>query len=285
MPPKNPTVSAVITTFDRASMVVEAVESVLSQTYRNIEVIVVDDGSTDGTDLALSRFGDRIRYFRQENSGPSAARNRGIELASGEFVAFLDSDDLWTPEKIGRQVNFMLENPDFPLCYTDEIWIRNGRRVNQGKRHRKYGGWIFPHVLPLCIISPSSAMARKKLFDIVGPFDETLPACEDYDMWIRVACRYPIGYIPEPLVIKRGGHPDQLSRRVEALDRFRVRALVKVMEGGMLDAGQIELALVHLREKSRIYGMGCIRRGRVEEGLHYLGLCDRLTGRFQKSPS
>lgn len=273
-----PSVSAVITTSNRAQMLVEAVESVLSQTFRDIEIIVVDDGSNDETPMLMEKYSDRVVYHWQENAGPSSARNRGIELAGGDFVAFLDSDDLWLPGKIMLQMEFLATRPEFPLCYTDEIWIRNGKRVNQGKRHRKYGGWIFDRVLPLCIISPSSVLIRKWLFDEVGKFDESMPACEDYDMWIRIASRYPIGYIPKYLIMKRGGHPDQLSKKVESLDRYRVKALVKAIESGRLDEDKRELVLSHLKQKCEIYGQGCIKRGRIEEGDYYLGLCENLRG-------
>ncbi len=277
MIPKPPTVSAVITTYNRAAFVVQALESVFCQTWADREVIVVDDGSNDGTGELLESYSGKIRFVRQENRGPSAARNHGIELSRGEFVAFLDSDDLWLPEKCTRQVGFMREHPDLPLCYTDEIWIRNGKRVNQGRRHRKYHGDIFPFVLPLCIISPSSALMRRRLFSRVGTFDESLPACEDYDLWLRIASRYPVGFLPEPLIVKRGGHPDQLSRTVEALDRYRIRALEKLIRAGELEAGQRRLALDELRRKCRVYGNGCLRRGRKEEGERILTLPDRLS--------
>jgi len=277
MNPGKPIVTVVITAFNRAGVVVEAVDSVFAQTFTNLELIVVDDGSSDGTSSVLEPFSDRISYHWQENSGPSAARNRGIELAGGDFIAFLDSDDLWKPEKLARQMEFLDSHSKYPICYTDEIWIRNGRRVNQGKRHRKYGGWIFHRVLPLCIISPSSVLIRKQLFDDVGKFDETLPACEDYDMWIRVASKFQVGFIPEPLIVKRGGHPDQLSKMVESLDLYRIKALLKAIESGSLDDEQKELAIGQLKEKCTVYGNGCFRRGRTEEGNYFLGLGDVLS--------
>jgi len=277
MNPGTPFVTVVVTTFNRAHFVAEAVESVLTQTYSYLELIVVDDGSRDETIKVLETFSGRIKYHWQENSGPSAARNRGIELAGGDLIAFLDSDDLWKPEKLARQVDFLFSHPEYNLCYTDEIWIRNGRRVNQGKRHRKYGGWIFPRVLPLCIISPSSVLIRKRLFEKIGNFDESLPACEDYDLWIRMAARYQVGFIPELLIVKRGGHPDQLSKTVESLDLFRIKALLKIIESGSLDKEQRDLAIAHLKEKSEVYGNGCLKRGKVEEGNYYLGLGEKLS--------
>ncbi|RLB05643.1 MAG: glycosyltransferase family 2 protein, partial [Deltaproteobacteria bacterium] len=182
-----PRVSVIIPTYNRRTLLLEAVESVLAQTYSDFELIVVDDGSTDGTEEAIKRYGSRLIYTYQPHQGVSAARNKGIEIARGELVAFLDSDDLWLPKKLQIQVTFMDQHPEVQLCYTDEIWIRRGVRVNPKKKHAKYSGWIYPHCLPLCIISPSSALVRRGLFAQVGHFDPQLPVCEDYDFWLRVA--------------------------------------------------------------------------------------------------
>jgi glycosyltransferase involved in cell wall biosynthesis len=179
-------VSVVIPTYNRLPTVKDAIESVLNQTYRDFEFWVVDDGSTDGTGEALRTFGDKVKYVSQNNRGVSAARNLGLRISRGKYLAFLDSDDLWEPQKLEIQVKCMEENPQFPLCYTDEVWIRGGTRVNPKKKHAKYSGWIFEKCLPLCIISPSSALMKRSLFDEIGGFDETLPVCEDYDLWLRV---------------------------------------------------------------------------------------------------
>ena len=182
-----PRVSAIIPTYNRKAFVLEAIESVLAQTYKDYELIVVDDGSDDGTAEALKQYGERIRYVYQRHGGVSTGRNRGLELARGEFIAFLDSDDLWLPKKLQMQVAFMDANPQAQICYTDEIWIRRGVRVNPRKKHAKYSGWIYPYCLPLCIISPSSALMRRDIFAEVGSFDPAFPVCEDYDLWLRVA--------------------------------------------------------------------------------------------------
>jgi len=267
-PSKTPLVSVIIPTYNRAWILREAVDSVLAQDFGDFELIVVDDGSSDDTREILDTYQQRVIVLRQPNRGVSAARNRGIAASSGQLVAFLDSDDLWLPTKLSRQVDFFSAHPDAVACQTEEIWIRNGVRVNPKKRHHKFGGMIFEPSLALCLVSPSAVMIRKTLFDVVGRFDETLPACEDYDLWLRVSCRYPVHLIDTPLIIKRGGHADQLSR-APSLDKFRIRALAKVLESGVLSESQYRSALLTLNQKCRIYADGCRKRGREDEANDY----------------
>lgn len=261
-------VSVILPTCNRAWIVAEAIDSVLAQEYAPFELIVVDDGSTDDTVKLLAGYGDRIRVISQENRGVSAARNRGIQAAKGNLLAFIDSDDCWLPGKLARQVAYMNAHPEMAICQTEEYWIRNGRRVNPGLRHQKQAGDIFVASLALCLISPSAVMLRRDLIDAVGDFDETLPACEDYDLWLRVTCQYPVGLIDTPLIVKRGGHADQLSRS-PALDRYRIYAIQKVMAGGKLNEAQYRAAAAMLAEKCRIYAQGCEKRGRTEEAEKY----------------
>ena len=272
-----PRVSAIITTYNRRAFVQEAVDSVLAQSYKDWELIVVDDGSTDGTDEALHGYAERLRYCFQENKGASSARNRGLELAGGEFVAFLDSDDLWLPRKLREQVACMDEHAGARICYTDEIWIRRGRRVNPKKRHAKYSGEIYPHCLPLCIISPSSALMRRTLFEEVGTFDTQLPVCEDYDLWLRVAARFPVFFVPQGLIVKRGGHPDQLSQRSWGNDRYRVTALVNILESGALTPQQRELTIAELHRKCGVLITGYGRRGKEAEAEKYQKIVARYS--------
>jgi len=262
-------VSVVIPTYNRLPTVKDAIESVLNQTHRDFELWVVDDGSTDGTRKALRSFGDKVKYVFQENKGVSAARNLGLRVSGGKYIAFLDSDDLWEPEKLEIQVRCMEENPQFPLSYTDEIWIRKGMRVNPKKKHAKYWGWIFEKCLPLCIISPSSALMKRSLFDEIGGFDETLPACEDYDFWLRVACRFPVLFIDKKLIVKRGGHADQLSTRSWGNDRYRVMALEKLLRSQNLKAEERRMASGELVRKCHILSRGFYKRGKGEEARRY----------------
>jgi glycosyltransferase involved in cell wall biosynthesis len=269
-----PRVSVIIPTHNRKAFVLEAVDSVLAQTYEDFELIVVDDGSADETGEALEQYGERLHYLYQANRGVSAARNNGLAHARGEFVAFLDSDDLWLPKKLAVQVAFMDQHPDAQICYTDELWIRRGVRVNPKKRHAKYSGEIYPHCLPLCIISPSSALMRHGLFAQVGTFDPGLPVCEDYDLWLRVAARFPVFFIPQRLIVKRGGHPDQLSRQEWGNDRYRVTALAKILELGVLTPELRRLTIQEFHRKVSVLISGYLKRGKEGEVKDLQGLVD-----------
>jgi glycosyltransferase involved in cell wall biosynthesis len=269
-----PRVSVIIPTHNRKAFVQEAVDSVLAQTYEDFELIVVDDGSTDGTGKVLKRYEKRLLYLYQANQGVSAARNNGLALAQGEFIAFLDSDDLWLPKKLAIQVAFMDQHPQAQICYTDELWIRRGKRVNPKKRHAKCSGEIYHHCLPLCIISPSSALMRRGLFAQVGTFDPGLPVCEDYDLWLRVAARFPVFFIPQRLIVKRGGHPDQLSRQEWGNDRYRVKALAKILELGVLTPQLRRLTIQELHRKVGVLTNGYLKRGKEGEAKDLRGLVD-----------
>ncbi|MBC8393906.1 MAG: glycosyltransferase [Deltaproteobacteria bacterium] len=263
-----PIVSVIIPTFNRGWIIREAIDSVLNQAFGNFELIVVDDGSTDNTLDILTAYKNRITLIKQRNRGVSAARNRGMDAASGRFIAFLDSDDLWLPQKLNRQIEFFDSNPDALICQTEETWIRVGVRVNPGKRHRKVSGLIFEPSLHLCLVSPSAVMIKRPLLDEVGFFDESLPACEDYDMWLRVGYKHPIFLIDTPLIIKRGGHADQLSKN-PALDKYRIKALKKILDRNVLSEKQHRAAVKVLQEKCTVYAAGCQKRGRTEEAEYY----------------
>ncbi|MCD6305132.1 MAG: glycosyltransferase [Deltaproteobacteria bacterium] len=266
-------VSVVIPTFNRALKTARAVASVLYQSFTDYEIIVVNDGSRDGTEEILRQFGRRIRYIAlRSNQGVSAARNRGVAESHAPWIAFLDSDDYWLPRKLEAQTAFFRRHPQALICQTQEIWVRNGRYVNPKKRHLKPSGDIFEPSLRLCLVSPSAVMLRRSLLEAAGPFDEDLPVCEDYDLWLRIACQHPVHLIQDRLVVKEGGHSDQLSRRYRGMDRYRIQAILKVLRSGILTPGQIQTALKELSRKCRIYGTGCLKRGRQEEGEIYLNM-------------
>ena len=270
-----PLVSVIIPTYNRGWILQEAIDSVLDQDFSDYELIVVDDGSNDNTREILGAYGDRITVLRQPNRGVSAARNRGINEAAGQLIAFLDSDDLWLPGKLSTQVGFFEDNADAVINQTQEIWIRNGQRVNPKKKHHKFSGMIFERSLALCLVSPSAVMIKKSLFDIVGVFDEDLPACEDYDLWLRISCRYPVHLIDIELIIKRGGHDDQLSKAA-GLDKYRIQSLMKLIDGDLLTPQQYRAAVLALREKIKVYAGGCRKRGRQEEAEYFTGLAEKF---------
>ena len=271
---KKPKVSVIIPTYNRGWTLREAIDSVLAQKFADFELIVVDDGSTDHTREILDSYGQDIIVLRQPNQGVSAARNRGIDESHAQLVAFLDSDDLWLPQKLTRQVEFFKFNPDALICQTEETWLRNGVRVNPKRRHHKLSGMIFEPSLALCLVSPSAVMIRRTLFDTVGLFDESLPACEDYDLWLRVSCRYPVFLIDEPLIIKRGGHDDQLSKAA-GLDKYRIQSLSKLIDIRQLSEFQQHAAIKTLQQKCAIYAAGCRKRGREDEAKYYENLAER----------
>jgi glycosyltransferase involved in cell wall biosynthesis len=270
-----PQISVIIPSFNRAWTLAHAIDSVLAQTVAPKEIIVVDDGSTDHTPEVLAAYGDRLRIMNQPNQGVSSARNLGIGHSTGEFVALLDSDDQWKPEKLACQADFFKAHPEAMICQTEEIWIRNGVRVNSRKKHKKPSGLIFEPSLHLCLVSPSAVMIRKTLFERKGMFRQDFPVCEDYDFWLRVSMDTPIHLIDAALTVKFGGHADQLSRR-HSQDRFRIEAILSLVRSGSLSHDQQKAAKSVLKEKCRIYGNGCARRGKQEEAQTYLALYHEL---------
>jgi glycosyltransferase involved in cell wall biosynthesis len=259
-----------------------AINSVLGQTFTDFELIVVDDGSTDSTPDLLKKFQDRLIAIHQEHSGVSAARNTGIQNSSGQLLAFLDSDDEWYRDKLNRQVGMYNEENLSFICHTDETWMRNGKEVRQKKIHAKQGGRFFQRALERCLISPSSVIIARSLFDRIGYFDESLPAAEDYDLWLRITAYYEVEFIPEPLIIKHGGSPDQLSETIPAIDRFRIQAILKILGDPGLKSEYRRAAVRELNRKCHIVAFGCKKKGKIQEAEHYLELARKydfsLTG-------
>lgn len=258
-------ISVIIPTFNRKYVLHRAIESVANQTRPPIEIIVVDDGSTDGTKDWLANSFPSVKYIYQDNKGVSSARNGGIEVSKGSWVSFLDSDDEWMPTKLEEQESYILENPEIKFCHTNEIWIRNGVRVNQMKKHQKYGGDIFEKCLDICRISPSSVLIKKDVFDEIGLFDESLRVCEDYDMWLRWASRFSVLFLDRQLIIKYGGHSDQLSRVNSGIERYRIKSLENLLNSHILSEVQSRHARDQLVIKLKIYAKGLEKRNRSDE--------------------
>jgi glycosyltransferase involved in cell wall biosynthesis len=248
---------------------------VYSQTLLSAEVAVIDDGSTDGTEAMLRREFPQANYFYQENCGVSAARNLGIQQTSGDWLAFLDSDDEWLPEKLAKQKAALSANPGYKVCHTEENWIRNGIQVGVPKKYAKTGGWIFSHCLPLCAMSPSTVLIHRSVFADVGLFDAGLPACEDYDLWLRITANYPVLLVEQPQINKHGGHEDQLSCAYWGMDRFRIGALQKIIDAGQLSKQNRQAAVNMLLKKAGIYLNGVSKRGKTEEADYYRQLIER----------
>ncbi len=263
-------VSIIIPVYNRADKIKKAVDSVLTQTHELLELIVVDDGSSDESAKVLEEIDDkRLNIIRQPNKGVASARNLGIEKSSCDWLAFLDSDDHWLETKLEKQISFHKENPDYLISQTDEIWIKNGVRINPNKYNEKVGGDIFEPSLERCLISPSAVMLHSSLLNETGLFDERLPVCEDYDLWLRIACQHQVGLIDEKLVIKTGGHDDQLSKKYWGMDRFRVQAIRKLINDNVLTDKQERVAIKVLIKKLEILKNGAKKRNNNEDVAEY----------------
>jgi len=258
-------ISAIIPTYNRRNLLKRALTSVLNQTRPPQQIIVIDDGSEDDTAKLVQHEFPDIEYIYQRNAGVSAARNRGIQAARYPWIAFLDSDDEWLPDKLEEQQAALAMNPFCCICHTDEIWIRKGRRVNPKDKHRKYGGYIFERCLPLCVISPSAVLIHRELFEQYGQFDEKMPAGEDYDMWLRICAIEQVLYVEKKLVIKYGGHADQLSHRYWGMDRFRIYSLEKIISSGLINTFQHYAALSELENKLKVYITGARKRKKISD--------------------
>jgi glycosyltransferase involved in cell wall biosynthesis len=275
-----PRVAVVIPVRDRAGFVAEAIESVLAQDYRDHALIVVDDGSSDESAEAASRALARTpqlpgRVLRTAPRGVAAARNAGVAAGDSEWIAFLDSDDLWLPAKLGRQMAWLDAHPGYRIAQTEERWIDRGHHRNPRAWHRKEEE-LFPRGLERCLVSPSAVAVRRDFYEELGGFDEAYPVCEDYELWLRVAVRERVGLVPETLVVKRGGHPDQLSRSTWGLDRYRVAALAKLLGNASLDPPTRAAVVGVLEAKCAVLAKGAARRGRDDEAGRYRDLAARF---------
>ena len=231
---KKPFFSVIIPTYNRNHTLKRAVKSVLKQTHKDFELIIVDDGSNDETSDYLSELKvkfptKKLIVISQDNKGVSAARNEGIKNSSGEWIAFLDSDDEWSKRKLEIQKKYIEKNPRIKWCHGNERWVRNGEHLNQKKVHQKDGGDLFLRSLGLCLISPSTVVIHHRLFQELGNFREDFVVCEDYDLWLRFLNKYEIGFCEEVLITKYGGHDDQLSKKFKAMDYYRVKSMNSIL--------------------------------------------------------
>ena len=226
---------------------------------------MVDNGSSDGTTEMIKSEFPSVHLIVENRRGVSIARNVGIHAARCEWIAFLDSDDEWHPEKLATQlIELGKLTPEVRVVHTDEIWIRNGSVLKQKKKHAKQGGDIFKNCLKLCCMSPSSIMLKKEIFQDFGTFDENLPACEDYDMWLRIVALERVLFVDRKLLFKYGGHEDQLSKKFWGMDRFRIYSLEKLILESNLSKTQTQLALNALIQKIRILILGGKKRGNFD---------------------
>ncbi len=258
-------ISVIIPTHNRCKLLKRAISSVLNQTIRAREIIIVDNGSTDNTSEMISSLFPEISYIHEKRKGVSIARNLGIKNCHSTWIAFLDSDDAWEPQKLEKQLFFSNNiNKKYRLIHTNEIWYKNNKFKNQLKKHEKSGGDIFQKSLELCCISPSSALIKKEIFDDYGFFDEGLKVCEDYDMWIRITAKEEVGFLDKALVTKYGGHDDQLSKKYWGMDRFRIKSLEKNLKNNWFTSAQKKSVLNILIKKLSIISNGAKKRDNKE---------------------
>jgi len=251
-------VDIIIPTFNRCSVLDRAIKSVFHQTFKNYILWVVDDGSTDNTLSILQKWQSifppssmRVIHLPKRR-GVSVARNKGIQAGKAYWLAFLDSDDEWKSDKLSTQMQWIKNNPSHYLVHTDEIWIRNGTKLNPKKKHKKKGGRVFIDNLELCRISPSSVIINRSFFNKIGLFKENFLVCEDYELWLRVCSRIEVGFIKTPLLIKYGGHADQLSKKYKAMDEWRVRAMATHLNNPYLTKEEKKQLIFVLQKKCSI---------------------------------
>jgi len=222
------TVSVIIPTYNYGRFIAEAIDSVLAQTYPLLEIIVVDDGSTDDTPRIAAAYGDRIRYIRQQNAGVGAARNAGIAAARGEYVAFLDSDDIWLPEKIAKQLALFEADPELGLVHCGIEKFDPAGKLTVLLSGME--GWVAPYLLRLdrdvIVAAGSSPMLPKRVIEEIGGFDTRLPPSEDWDFCYRVCLRYRVGFVPEVLVRYRD-HGGGIHLNIARMEQGMMTALAK----------------------------------------------------------
>ena len=254
-------VSVIIPTLNRINTLQRAIDSVIAQSFKSIEIIVVDNGSSDGSVKMLKKYYPTVKVIHEHKVGVSASRNKGIKYASSPWIAFLDSDDAWHHKKLEKQINLHHNSHDkYRLIHTNEIWIRNGKKINQMKKHQKFGGYIFNECLSLCFVSPSSVLIDRSIFDDMGLFNENLPVCEDYDMWLRICSKEEVLFLDEKLTLKYGGHKDQLSKSYWGMDRFRVNSIENLILNYDLNTDQKNKSMATLIKKLKIIINGAKKR-------------------------
>ena len=257
-------ISVVIPTLNRINTLERALDSVINQTYKPAEIIVVDNGSSDGTLKFLREQYPKITTLTENKVGVSSARNKGIKKSINQWIALLDSDDAWHPRKLEVQTS-MLDSAlkEYSLIHTDEVWFRNNKHINQMKKHKKQGGYIFERCLSLCCISPSSVLFKKNILDKVGLFDESLPVCEDYDLWLKICSSEEVLFAQDKLTYKYGGHKDQLSKSYWGMDRFRIKSIENIIKNFDLTNKQKKQAKKELIKKLKIIINGAFKRNNL----------------------
>jgi len=274
---KDMQIDVIIPTFNRASVLPKAIASVIEQSFQDFQLYIIDDGSTDETRSVVEKYlqNQKVHYFHQKNQGVSSSRNHGIKISSSEWICFLDSDDEWLPQKLATQSAFSENNPQFNFIHSNEIWIRNGIRVNAKARFDKGSQDLFKRSLELCLISPSTVMLKRELIQKHNYFDETFEICEDYDLWLKILATEEVGFISENLIKKYGGHEDQLSTKYPAMDFWRIRSMIKLLStiGNGQKREQLQL---EIEKKSLVLMQGFEKHQQHQKKIELLNLLKLL---------
>ncbi|KAA3598467.1 MAG: glycosyltransferase [Calditrichaeota bacterium] len=263
MPPLNfnINVSVIIPAFNRTKLLLRAVSSVLSQTYRDFELIVVDDGSTENLSEVSKLVAENGHIFiSTENCGVASARNFGASISSGNWLAFLDSDDKWLPTKLEEQIKFSESFPKTKIFHCNESWFRNSQQVSPKIDFKPAQGKCFFDSVKFCNISASAVFLERAFFEKLGGFDEEMAICEDYDFWIRASLESEVRLLEKFLVEKYRLKENQLSSSQPAIDRFRVYSLVKILLKEVLNSERRKAILEQISLKSEILSKGAKKR-------------------------
>lgn len=212
-----PLISVVITTYNYGDYLKTCLDSVLQQTHTNLEVIVINDGSTDHTDQVIAPYltNPLIKYVRQVNAGQAIAKNNGIRQASGDYLAFLDADDYWMPQKLNRQLGLFAVDRQVGVVFSKSVWVDQLGNTIPVNSSRPHAGWVTNHLIVDNFVVFSSALVRRECFTKLGAFDEGLEMGIDWDLWLRFSLHYKFAFVDEQLTAYRVGHPNQMSKKQE----------------------------------------------------------------------
>lgn len=256
-------IDVIIPTYNRAELIQRAIESVMSQTYADFHLYVVDDGSTDTTQDVLKKYSvhPKVTLLKQDNQGVSSARNLGVKHGQNEWISFLDSDDEWLPNKLKLQTDYLLTHPEIRFLHSEEIWIRNGVRVNPKIKHNKSGEDLLERSLEFCLISPSTVIMKRELYTQHNGFDPEMMVCEDFDLWNKILISEKVGFTDEYVTQKYGGHEDQLSTKFLAMDYWRIKSLVALEKNYPKDEKIISV----IKKKTPILLKGYLKHGHQDK--------------------
>lgn len=274
-------VSVVIPALDRSTLLHRALASVSKQSVPPLEILVIDDGSHPPLNPSHYSQYPNLKFFRNEaTEGVASSRNKGIKQAQGNWIALLDSDDEWDSSKLEKQLELTKTSDEIRAIHTDEKWIRNGNEVLPPRYLDKSNHLLWERSLRHCLICPSSVLLHKSVFNKIGFFDESLTVCEDYDFWLRLLLEEKIELIEDKLVVKHGGHPDQLSTTTWGMDRFRIKSLQKLTVSTKLSPQQKNLVIEVIAEKCAILAKGSEKRQKPEEAKNFRELAKKYNNRL-----